>query len=263
MNKHSLSLPCHLKDTEDIVHQNYRMGIGLTGVLQATDEQRSWLSSAYEWLREYDKKYSAKYNMPESIKLTTMKPSGTMSQLAGVTPGGNVNPAGPYFIRRVIVASNSPIIEVCRRYGYNMEYRKNFDGTNDTNAFCIEFPCAIPESTPTAANSTWKQQMDMIRWLQVNWSDNAVSCTIQYKKKDLPEIKQYLRDHLRHEIKSISFLLYQGHGFVQAPYETISLEKYQKMVSKITLINENTFQKAIKESDFQVDECSNGSCPIK
>lgn len=263
MNKHSLFLGCHLKETEDIVHKNYRMGIGLTGVLQATEEQRSWLSPAYEWLREYDRIYSEAHGFPVSVKLTTMKPSGTMSQLGGMTPGGNVNPAGPYFIRRVIIASNSPLIEVCRKYGYNMEYRKTFDGQNDTTAFCVEFPCAIPEHTPTAANTSWRDQMDMIRWLQANWSDNAVSCTVQYKKKDLPEIKQYLRDHLRHEIKSVSFLLYSGHGFAQAPYETISVEKYQKMVSKVTMINEDTFQKAIGETDFDVAECSNGACPVK
>ena len=53
-----------------------RMGIGMSGVLQATEEQRSWLSEVYENLREFDKKYSAKHNFPVSVKLTTVKPSG-------------------------------------------------------------------------------------------------------------------------------------------------------------------------------------------
>lgn len=75
--KHSLSLPCiDSKDTEDIVHKNMRMGIGYTGILQATDEQRSWVNPCYEYLRDFDKTYSEKHNFPPSIKLTTVKPSG-------------------------------------------------------------------------------------------------------------------------------------------------------------------------------------------
>lgn len=76
MNKHSLALHCALKETENIVNKNMRMGIGMTGILQATKEQRSWLKDAYVWLRNYDKQYSAKHGFPISIKLTTVKPSG-------------------------------------------------------------------------------------------------------------------------------------------------------------------------------------------
>jgi len=58
INKHSLAIKCAIKETEDIVHKNMRMGIGVTGYLQATDEQRSWLDGCYEYLRNYDKEYS-------------------------------------------------------------------------------------------------------------------------------------------------------------------------------------------------------------
>ena len=54
MCKHSLSLHCSLKETEKIVNTNMRMGIGVPGYLQATEEQKSWLPDAYEWLRNYD-----------------------------------------------------------------------------------------------------------------------------------------------------------------------------------------------------------------
>jgi hypothetical protein len=75
--KHSLTLPCkESEETERIVHKNMRMGIGVTGYLQATDEQRSWLSDCYTYLREFDKKYSIERGFPASIKLTTCKPSG-------------------------------------------------------------------------------------------------------------------------------------------------------------------------------------------
>jgi len=259
MNKHSLALKCSLKETEDIVHKNMRMGIGMTGILQATEQQREWLKDAYVWLREYDKEYSAKHNFPPSIKLTTVKPSGTLSLLAGVTPGVHPNPAGPYYIRRVRIATNSPLVDVCRKHGFHVEPVLNFDGKEDNNTMVVEFPCKLPETTPVAANYTWKEQLDMVKRMQEEWSDNSVSCTVYYRKEDLEEIKQYLAEHYATSFKTISFLLYHGHGFVQAPYETITKEQYDELVSKTTPIA--TVE--VMESDFELADCDNGSCPIK
>ncbi len=259
MNKHSLALHCSLKETEDIVNKNMRMGIGMTGILQATEEQRSWLKDAYTWLREYDVEYSSKHGFPPSIKLTTVKPSGTLSLLAGVTPGVHPNPAGPYYIRRVRISSHSPLIDVCRKHGYSIEYQKKFDGSEDKSTMVISFPCKVPETTPVAADFDWKTQLDMVRRMQAEWSDNSVSCTVYYKKEDIEDIKQYLRDHFRNEIKTVSFLLYHGHGFVQAPYETISKEQYEEMVSKVKPIT----SVEIKEEDMEVVDCEGGACPIK
>lgn len=73
VNKHSLALPCHQKVTEAIVHKNMRMGIGMTGVLQATEEQKSWLDETYKELRKYDVAYSKEKGFNPSIKLATVK----------------------------------------------------------------------------------------------------------------------------------------------------------------------------------------------
>jgi len=259
MNKHSLALHCSLKETEAIVNRNMRMGIGMTGILQATEEQRSWLNEAYVWLRGYDKWYSGEHGFPESIKLTTVKPSGTLSLLAGVTPGVHPNPAGPYYIRRVRISSHSPLIEVCRKHGYHIEYQRKFDGTEDRSTMVVSFPCSVPESTPVAADYDWKTQMDMIRRMQKEWSDNSVSCTVYYKKEDIEDIKAYLKQHFRHEMKTVSFLLYYGHGFDQAPYETITKEQYEEMSSKVRPITSVD----VTEDSFELEECSTGACPVK
>ena len=259
MNKHSLALHCALKETEKIVNKNMRMGIGMTGILQATEEQRSWLKDAYKWLRGYDKWYSGEKGFPESIKLTTVKPSGTLSLLAGVTPGVHPNPAGPYYIRRVRISSESPLIDVCRKHGYHIEPQRKFDGTDDRSTMVVSFPCKLPETTPVAADFDWKTQMDMVRKMQAEWSDNSVSCTVYYKKEDIEDIKVYLKEHFRHEMKTVSFLLYYGHGFDQAPYETISKEQYEDMASKTTPITTVEF----KEDDMEMIDCATGACPIK
>jgi ribonucleoside-triphosphate reductase (thioredoxin) len=257
--KHSLALPCHHEDTGDVVHKNMRMGIGVTGVLQATDEQRGWLSETYEFLRQFDAEYSATKGWPKSIKLTTVKPSGTLSLLPGVTPGCHAG-IYQYFIRRIRMASDSPLIDVCRDHNYKMEYQRNFDGTEDRKTMVVEFPCSYPQGTVLAANITAVQQLETVKKLQTEWSDNAVSCTIYYRKEELDEIKAWLKKNYNHSIKTCSFLLHNEHGFDQAPYEEISKEQYDELKSGVTPI---TGMKMGYIEFLDSMECANGVCPVR
>jgi len=261
INKHSLALKCHLKETEAIVHKNMRMGIGMTGIYQASKEQRSWLNECYNMIRQYDVEYSKLHGFNVSIKITTVKPSGTLSLLAGVTPGGHASPAGPYYIRRIRIASNSNLLDVCKQHGYKVEPQKNFDGSNDNTTMVVEFPCSVPETTPIGGNISAIEQLEMVKELQTIWSDNSVSITVYYKKEELETIKKWLSVNYRKNIKSVSFLLYHGHGFVQAPYETISKEEYFKIKEGVKPIT----QLSMKEEDVisGMENCDTGSCPIK
>jgi hypothetical protein len=99
----------------------------------------------------------------------------------------------------------------------------------------------------------------MVRRMQAEWSDNSVSCTVYYKKEDIEDIKVYLKKHFKNEMKTVSFLLYHGHGFVQAPYETITEEEYNNMASKTKQIT----SVEIKEDDMEMMDCDSGACPIK
>lgn len=259
INKHSLSLKCHLVETEAIVHKNMRMGIGVTGYLQATDEQRSWLSETYTFLREYDKKYSAGHGFPESIKLTTVKPSGTLSLLAGVTSG--VHPAySEYYIRRIRIASNSPLASICRKHGYFSEYQKNFDGSEDRNTVVVSFPCEVPNGTVLAKDCTAVQQLEYVKRLQTEWSDNSVSCTVYYKKEELQSIKDWLKLNYNDNVKSVSFLLHSEHGFIQAPLQEITKEEYEEYSKLVTPIQ--TGDVGYDEA-LDTMECVGGICPIK
>jgi len=261
INKHSLSLPCHLKETEEVVHRNMRMGIGITGTFQASEEQRSWLPECYEMLRLYDIEYSAEHGWPISIKITTSKPSGTLGLLKGVTPGSNVNPAGPYYIRRIRISSDSPLIKVCKSHGYKVEFQRKLDGNLDYTTQVVEFPCSVPEHTPVAKTTSAIEQLEMVKWVQTNWSDNAVSVTINYKMEELPEIKEWLKSNFTESVKTVSFLLTNDHGFDQAPYEDITKEEYEKLVSNVTPI---TSIDAIAEDDMgEIEACESGHCPIK
>jgi len=258
INKHSLAIPCSVKETEDIVHANMRMGIGVTGYLQATDEQRSWLSDVYVYLRAYDKQYSNDNGFPTSIKITTVKPSGTLSLLAGVTPGAHPG-YSRHYIRRIRMAADSELASVARNNGYFVEYVRNFDGTEDHSTVVVEFPCQFPDGTMFAEDMTAIDQLNVIRKLQAEWSDNSVSVTIYYRKDELDAIKQWLSENYVNT-KSVSFLLHSEHGFDQAPLEEITEDRYLEMKEKVTEI---TSLDSLKMDDIDIADCDSGACPVR
>ena len=256
-NKHSLQLPSHQPETDEVVKRNQRMGINITGVLQASKEQISWLNECYEHLREYDVRYSKLHGFNPSIKLTTVQPSGTLSLLPGVTPGAHPGYA-QYMFRRIRIAADSHFVTVCRQHGYPIEFVKNFDGSDDYGTVVVTFPFAYPEGTRLAKDMSAIDQLEVVKMLQTVWSDNAVSCTIYYKKEELPAIKSYLAKNYKKNHKTLSFLLHSDHGFKQAPFEEVSEETYRKLVASTTPID------SIGSADFETsDECASGVCPVR
>jgi len=95
--------------------------------------------------------------------------------------------------------------------------------------------------------------------LQYIWSDNAVSITVYYKLTELEDIKQWLRENYKDNIKSVSFLLLNEHGFLQAPYEEITKEQYDELISKVKPITSGNIN---QETDLESD-CAGNACPIK
>ena len=260
--KHSLTIQCHHKETEDVVKKNMRIGIGITGYMQCSDEKKKWLSEVYTHLRKYDETYSSERGMPTSVKLTTVKPSGTLSLLAGCTSGAHPG-IFQYFIRRIRVSStNQDILNRCRKNGYHIEYQRNFDGTEDKSTMVIEFACKYPEGTKLAKDMSAIDQLETIKTLQREWSDNSVSVTIYYRKEELDDIKRWLKENYNENIKTVSFMLHFDHCFSQAPFEEITKEEYErrKLVEKeITEIDNTTDN----DLDYTQENCKGGVCPIR
>jgi ribonucleoside-triphosphate reductase len=253
------ALPFIHEETNKIVHKNMRLGLGVTGICQSIDKI-DWLDVCYKELRKLDKEWSKERGWNRSIKLTTVKPSGTLSLLAGTTPG--VHPAySKYYIRRIRMASNDPLVAYCRDLGYYTEYAVNFDGSENHNTVIVEFPCETPDGAMFADDMGVIQQLEMVKKLQEVWSDNAVSVTAYYNQEELSLLKEWLTKNYEKGIKSVSFLLRQKHGFKQAPYEEITKEEYENKKSRvkpIIILNQN-----IGSDSLEGIECEGGSCPIK
>ncbi len=254
------ALPFLHEDTNKIVHKNFRIGQGITGICQGLHNKKlEWLDSCYKALKEFDKEWSKKQGWPESIKLTTVKPSGTLSLLAGATPG--VHPAySRYYIRRVRMSSQDALVETCKDMGYHVEYVKNFDGSLNRDTVIVEFPCKSGDNAILAKDMKATDQLELVKDIQREWSDNAVSCTVYYKKEELDEIKEWLRKNYKGNIKSVSFLLHQDHGFEQAPYEEIDEKTYEKLTIGIKKVSSVDIGNG---KSLEGLECEGGVCPIK
>lgn len=248
------------EETNKIVHKNMRLGMGITGICQALDKI-DWLDECYVRLRNFDKEWSKKRGWNESIKLTTVKPSGTLSLLGGSTPG--IHPAySKYYIRRVRMSSDDRLVAVCRKAGYKVEYLKRFDGTDDYGTSIVEFPCETPDGSLLAKDVDVIQQLELVKKMQNIWSDNAVSVTAYYKPEELDTIKDWMKANYEGYIKSVSFLLHSNHGFVQAPYEEITESEYKQRIAKVKDISLLTAEITAGKT-LEGIECAGGSCPIK
>lgn len=248
-------------ETNKIVHKNNRIGIGITGVYQSTDKLQ-WCEYVYNRLVEYDKEWSKKNNYPTSIRLTTVKPSGTLSKLSGSSPGGN--PAfAKYIINNIRFSTNDPLVNICKQCGYDVEYEIRLDGSINHDVSVISFPCKfIGEKVIVENDIEVEDQMNMIKNLQSIWSDSGVSCTIYFEKDEVDRIKEWLKDNYKKSIKTISFGLKTDSGFVQQmPLVEIEEADYNKMVDKIKDLN--VLYGHVVSGEMESQECESGACPVK
>lgn len=246
--------------TNKIVHKNMRLGQSITGWMQATEDQLSWVAPTYEALRDFDIEWSTTIGVNPSIKLTSVQPSGTLSLLAGVTPG--IHPAyARHYIRRVRMGSTDPLIEYCKKLGFKTEYQVGFNGEVDRKVVIVEFPCETPANAVLAKSCTAVDQLEWVKKAQVAWADNAVSVTVYFRKEELSDIKDWLRKEYDNSVKSVSFLLHNEHGFAQAPYEEIAETEYMKQIAKLRPIT--TMSSVDNIDDVLSMECEGGACPIR
>lgn len=251
----------HQPLSQEVVSRNRRVGVGITGCLASPLFNPKTLDRVYAAILNEDRKYSAELGVPQSIRHTVVKPSGTMSKLYDADGYEGIHPAySRYIIQRVRFGSNDKLLPELRAAGHHMEPVRKLDGVLDHGTQVVDFYVAAPKGLPVADEDwdTWKQ-LDVHAMAQRHWADQAVSVTVYYKLEDIPRLKQWLSENLQN-IKTISFLLHSGHGFLQAPKEPITAEQFEKLSAKIKPIE----MEAISGGDLLPDvECAGGACPVR
>ncbi len=224
----------HWAETNRVMLRNRRIGCSVSGVAQfitnrGLDEFRNWLEKGYDTIQEWDAQYSDWFAVPNSIKTTSVKPSGTVSLLAGATPGLHY-PESRFYIRRIRLSKHSELLEPLKKAKYKIEPAF---GSEDTT-MVVEVPVDVGEGIRTAAELSIWEQFSLAAFLQRHWADNQVSCTVTFdpeKEGDqIPNVLNYYQYHL----KGISLLPRHDYGaYPQMPYEAIDEKEYNKQVKKL------------------------------
>lgn len=277
-----------------VINQNRRIGISMSGIqdwflndfgtrvvkgfkdstdrvtgepikVPEYDEQISTrVDQLYQSINAADEAYSDELDCQTSIKHTTVKPSGTVAKLAGVSEGMHFHYAG-YLIQRIRFQDSDPLLPALKQAGYKMEpdiYTKN--------TICVEFPVraahADSKAFASAGNVPIAEQFATQAFLQTYWSDNAVSCTVTFQPDEADQIASLLKQY-RFTTKSTSLLPYAGDAFEQAPKEPITKDTFEQRRSQITGDVKAIFE-AMNDDQKDVElvdqsDCAGGACPIR
>jgi len=226
-------LPTHRPETNAVVTKNRRIGVSISGIAQWVSGAvpKGWgmmnytrltkiLRDGYHIVKQENTTLAKLAGVPASIRVTTVKPSGSISILAGSTPGVHY-PVSRYAIRRVRVGKDSPLVSILTDAGV-----PNEKDTYTDNTSVFEFAIDHGDLRPCDEVSPW-EQFSLVAMLQRCWADNMVSATVYFDKvKDAEDVEKLLAMYIP-ILKSVSMLPHSGHGYAQAPYEPITVDEYQ------------------------------------
>lgn len=254
-------VPTHNQKTNAVMTRNRRIGCSMSGIVQAYAkhghrEFLNWCDKGYGYIQKIDRVYSDWLGIPLSIKTTTVKPSGSVSLLCGATPGIHY-PHSQYYIRHIRVQNTSPLVQAAIDAGYKVEADTYADDTS-----VIAFPVEEKHYLKGKEDVTMWEQFLNAADMQHHWADNQISCTISFKKSEVPDIKQCL-EVFEDKLKGISMLPLadSDHGYKHAPYVAINKEQYDDMVARIK--HPMNLTSSAHDKDSEDKFCTGDTCLLK
>lgn len=257
-------LPTHWEKTNAIMQRNRRIGTSMSGIANFADIHgipvlREWMDSGYETVKRYDNIYSEWFGIRESIKMTTVKPSGTVSILAGESPGVHWTPGGEYFLRAIRFANDDPMLPLFRMANYRVEPASESPDTTSVVFFPIKSDAKRSEKDVTIF-----EKMAIASVAQRYWSDNSVSVTISF---DSETEKDYIGTVLHMydgQLKTVSFLPQGNFTYPQMPYTQITEEEYtEDGLMKLFPIDFAGVYAGMAADAVGESYCTTDSCEIK
>lgn len=164
-----------------------------------------------------------------SVATTTIKPSGTVSQLVNC-PSGIHQGHAEYYIRRVVGDNKDPITAFMKDAGIPSE--PHAAKPQDMTVF--SFPVALGKGTVTRDQVTAIQHLELVEVYNNHWSEHAVSCTISVKEHEWPSVGGWVYDHFD-DLAGVSFLPHfaEDSSYTQLPYETIDKATYERLLAEM------------------------------
>jgi adenosylcobalamin-dependent ribonucleoside-triphosphate reductase len=228
-------IPTHNERTNAIMLRNRRIGLSQSGIVESFEkhgrrEHFNWCDQGYEYISKLDHIYAQWLCIPESVKKTSVKPSGTVSLLPGVTPGIHY-PHSEYYFRTIRLDKTSALVEPLRQSGYRIE-----ESVYGDNTWVVYFPVRTENFERSKSDVSIWEQVENVAQMQHYWADNQVSATVTFNEseaKDIPKILELFEPRL----KSVSFLPMTDHNYPQAPYQEITKEAFDLAMSKLDLVD--------------------------
>ncbi len=233
-------LPTHRSETNAVVARNRRTGVSISGITDWAErigvtKMTRILREAYSRVREINERLARDAGIPASLKVTAVKPSGTISLLAGVSPGMHF-PISRYAVRRLRVGNGQKIAQFLIEAGV-----PHMPDLYSENTTVFEFPIRYENGRSIDRVSAW-EQFALLAMLQREWSDNMVSCTITFDEAEEGSQIERMLAMFAPVIKSASLLPRKdAQIYEQMPVEPISEAEYERRSKAMPVIDWSRF----------------------
>ena len=224
----------HWPEVNRIMLRNRRIGTSISGVAQflgrrGLGELQVWCEAGVATVRDVDARLSEWLAIPRSIKTTCVKPSGTVSLLAGATPGMHY-PEARFYLRRVRLGADNPLVGVLRSAGYSVEPAVE----DPTRKVVVAFPVDAGAGVRVQGDVGMWEQFSLAAFLQRWWADNQVSATITFDPATEGRSVVHALEHFQWSLKGVSLLPRLPAGaYAQMPYEAITEAAYASAVANL------------------------------
>ena len=256
-------LPTHWEETNAIMQRNRRIGTSISGVANFADRiglpvLKDWMDEGYSVVKNYDVTYSEWLGIRESIKTTTVKPSGTVSILAGESPGVHWTPGGKYFNRAIRFSNADPMLPLFQLAQYRIEPASESPETTSVVFFPIKSLAERAEKDVTIF-----EKMSLAATAQRYWSDNSVSVTISFNPETEGEHVGTVLHMYDGQLKTVSFLPSGNFTYPQMPYTQITEEEYEEYTMKLFPIDFSGVYAGLAADAIGEAYCTTDACEVK
>ena len=241
------------------------LGVSMTGIMdhwllsKTGPDLEKWLTEMRDVSIETNKEWSEKLGVNQSVAITCVKPSGTVSQLVDSASG--IHPRfSRQYIRRVRSDKKDPLAVYMADKGFPVEN----DVMSDSSVV-FSFPVKAPGTSVTVNQVGAMQQLELWKAYQNFWCEHKPSITIYYTDDEFLEVAQWIWKNFD-MCSGVSLLPYSDHVYQQAPYEDATDEMFAELVAKmpkdINWEDLGNYEKEDNTIGSQELACVGGACEI-